>query len=78
MSETLLILRRIQPDVTIKVYLPLSKVPLNLSDFGETLVLSTVSKNLNREFHGNPSSGSRDSPWRRQTDRPTGRHTEGQ
>jgi hypothetical protein len=60
LSETFLILRRIQRDIIINIHRSLRKVPLLLSDFNETWVFSRHSKkSSNIKFNENPSSGSR-------------------
>ena len=46
MSEIILTLRKIQPAVIITVYRSVCTVPVLLSDFDETLVFSTVSRNI--------------------------------
>ena len=55
MSETFLVLRRIDRDVIINVYRCLCNVQVNLSDFNETSVLSTGcrKKYSNIKFHEN-------------------------
>jgi hypothetical protein len=62
LSETFLILRRIQRDI-IKTHLPSCKAPLCLSDFYGTWISSAgFGEYCNIKFHQNPSSGSRRVP----------------
>jgi hypothetical protein len=63
LSETFLILRRIERN-TIKLYICLHvKYPLFLSDFNETSIFSKdFEKYSNIKFHENPCSGSRAVP----------------
>jgi hypothetical protein len=64
LSETFLIVRRINWDITINVHTPSCKVPLLLSDFNDTWIFSTYFRKI-LKFHENPSSGRRVVPWGR-------------
>jgi hypothetical protein len=75
LSETFLILRRIDRDIIINVQRSSCKVPLLLSDINKTWIFSIyIQKIRDITFHENPSSGSRDDPCG-QTDRRTGMTT---
>jgi hypothetical protein len=75
LSETLLILRRIQRDIVINVHKSLCKVPLLLSEFNQKNFSTYFAKKKysNITFHENPSSGSRVVSFGR-TDGQTDRH----
>ena len=70
LSETFLIIIRIERDVYCNVHWSSSMYPLFLSDFNETNFSRQIfQKYSNIKFHENPSSGSRVVPYG-QTDRP--------
>jgi hypothetical protein len=60
LSETFLTLRRVRRDTAINAQGSSRKVPLFLSDFNQTWILSTdLRRNSNSKFHENLSSGGR-------------------
>ena len=62
MSESFLILRRIERDIVVRsVRSYIYEMPLTLVSFNKTLIFSTVfgKKFSNTKFHGNPRSGHR-------------------
>jgi hypothetical protein len=64
LSDTFLIIRRIQRNIIVIVHRCSSKVPLFLSHFNETRISSTNFLSI-LKFHENPSSGSPVVPCRR-------------